>query len=169
MHVRRIVDAHPDRADVAYVASSASEKQKGGGQLELFDQFTARLARLRVSHLRELAPMMYFDVGYWDHAYLVDEAMAELERPLHNVLFPGLELEWPAFAAKRGLDAGSTAFGSKWHNAKCDVQAMWSHIHHCRDVFVTSDENYLGSRRAALIALGAGEILRPAQAVRLLA
>jgi hypothetical protein len=165
--VRKLVDAHP-HADVAYVAISASEKQQGGGQLEFFDQFTARLTRLGLGHLRELAPMMYFDVGYWDHAYLVDQAMMDLEAKIHDVLFPGLELEWPAFAAERGLDAGSTAFGSKWHNAKCDVQALWSHIHHSRAVFVTSDENYLGSKRPALVALGAGEILRPADAAKLL-
>ena len=167
-HVRRIVAAHPLQADVAYVAISASERQKNGGNLELFDEFVARLHRLSIAHLRELPPMMYFDVAFWDHAYLTDEAMGILEQRIHNILFPGFEIDWAAFAAARSLDPNKPSFGTKWHNAKCDVQALWSHIHHGRDVFVTSDRNFLGSKRAELTAIGAKRILRPVDAAALL-
>ena len=47
------------------------------------------------------------DVGYWDHAYFVDDGMTNLETKIHDVLFPNLEIQWPAFATKQGLDPKS--------------------------------------------------------------
>jgi hypothetical protein len=55
-----------------------------------------------------------------------------------------------------------------WRNAKCDVQALWSHIYHKRSCFVTRDENFFKvSKLPALIDLGAGSIMRPAEAAAL--
>jgi hypothetical protein len=55
-----------------------------------------------------------------------------------------------------------------WRNRNCDVQAIWSHIHHKRDVFVTSDCNFhKADKKAALIALGAGRIEHPEGALSL--
>jgi len=46
---------------------------------------------------------------------------------------------------------------------------MWSHIHHKRKVFVTSDRNFhKADKKAALIALGAGRIEDPESALSLL-
>lgn len=98
LHVRRLVEAHPSRADVAYVAISASEKQKSGTQLGNFSLFKKRLVSLGTGDLTELVPMMYLDVCYLDHGYLVGPEMHELERAISAVLFPGVELNWPDYA-----------------------------------------------------------------------
>src|SRR5207245_11565393 len=57
----------------------------------------------------------------------------------------------------------------KWRNAKCDTQALWSHVYHKRDVFVTRDANFLKKTKLpGLAALGAGQILVPRDAAVLL-
>ena len=167
-YVRQLIAAHPDRANVAYVAISASEKQKQGGQLELFGQFTDRLKRLGIAHLHEAMPLLYFDVGYMDHALWAGPDEIDLDRRIHELLFPDLPQDWPDFVKAQGLTEDSRPYGTKWHNAKCDVQALWSHINEGRDVFVTSDTNFLGAKREPLIALGARRILTPREAADLL-
>ena len=50
-----------------------------------------------------------------------------------------------------------------------DVQALWSHINAQRNVFVSSDGNFHKvQNKAALLALGAGKIEYPTEAVALL-
>jgi hypothetical protein len=67
-----------------------------------------------------------------------------------------------------GLDAAAPASDRRWRNAKCDVQAIWSHIHRKRDVFVTSDGNFHSpANKARLITLGANCIERPSNALTL--
>ena len=57
----------------------------------------------------------------------------------------------------------------KWRNAKCDVQAFWSHVHGQRDVFVTSDGNFhAASKRSQLIALAGGQNKTPQSAEAML-
>ena len=46
---------------------------------------------------------------------------------------------------------------------------MWTHIHNRRDVFVSAEDNFYKPEKAsALVALGAGRIERPQQAVALI-
>jgi hypothetical protein len=59
----------------------------------------------------------------------------------------------------------SIGLDSRWRNKKCDVLALWSHLHHQGNVFVTSDTNFhKTSKKPQLIALGAGHILGPTEA-----
>jgi len=54
----------------------------------------------------------------------------------------------------------------KWRNAKCDVLALWRHIHFNGDIFITSDKNFHQQRKKAqLVALGAWNILTPQTAI----
>src|ERR1700730_7089117 len=49
---------------------------------------------------------------------------------------------WQDYCRANGLDPATSPPSReyrKWRNCKCDVQAIWSHIHGKRDVFVTSD------------------------------
>ena len=56
-----------------------------------------------------------------------------------------------------------------WRKFKCDVQSMWAHIHNKRDAFVSAEDNfYKPDKTSALVALGAGHIKRPQQAVALI-
>jgi len=67
------------------------------------------------------------------------------------------------------VDSNSLDAGYKWKNAKCDVQALWSHIQYCREIFVTSDKNFhLQSKKISLIKLFNGKIETPESAVKLL-
>jgi len=164
--IRALADAHArGEASVAVVAISASEKQKNGKRLTNFDQFRARLNALALGHLEILRPMLYFDVGFWDWAYMVEAEAEILERKIHDVLFPNVEFQWTDFCSARGWNPDAQPVDDKWRNAKCDVQALWSHIHHGRNVFVTSDAKFHAvTKLPTLISLGAGQILSPQDA-----
>jgi len=164
--IRALADAHArGEASVAVVAISASEKQKNGKRLTNFDQFRARLDALALGHLEILRPMLYFDVGFWDWAYMIEAEAEILERKIHAVLFPNVEFQWTDFCSARGWNPDAQLVDDKWRNPKCDVQALWSHIHHGRNVFVTSDAKFHAvTKLPTLISLGAGQILSPQDA-----
>lgn len=167
--VRKLSAAHATgTARVAVVAISASERQREGGRLHSFFTFEERLARLDLAHLELLFPMAYLDVAYLDRCVLADDAMLDLERRIHEVLFPTIEFAWTDYCHARGLKPDELPADHKWINAKCDVQALWSHIHYGREVFVTSDANFHSTgNRPKLIALGANSIARPDDAAGL--
>ena len=168
--IRALSDAHA-RGDVgvAVVAISASEKQKTGERLTNFEQFRARLETLALGHLEILKPMLYLDVGFWDWAYWAGPEMVALERKIHDVLFPNVEFLWTDFCGARRWNPNAHPINDKWRNAKCDVQALWSHIHRGRNIFVTGDATFHAVKKLpALISLGAGQIVRPQSAVAML-
>jgi hypothetical protein len=166
--IRALVDAHEQgNANVAIVAISASERQKGQQQLRNFAEFRHRLTTLGLENLEILRPIFYWDIGFLDWCFWADdEVMLTLERRIHEVLFPTSPFLWPDFCAANGLDPEASPLNSKWRNRKCDVLALWSHIHDARDVFVTDDGDFR-TKRPALIALGAGRIERAEAAVTL--
>lgn len=168
--IRALADAHTaGTAHVALVAISASERQRDGGLLETFTQFQDRLSALGLGHLELLMPMFYLDVAYWDWAMWAEDDMEVLERKIHEVLFQGIEFLWADYCAVRGLSLNDTAMAHSWRNAKCDVQALWSHIHHRREVFVTADKNFHAkTKKPALVSLGANYIETPESALALL-
>jgi hypothetical protein len=167
--VRALADAHEaGTVAVAVVAISASEKQQGGGYIQNIAEFRARLRTLGLGHLDILPPIMYWDVTFWDYSLWSDAAMQAIEQQVHEVLFPNVEFLWEDYCRANGLDSASTPAG-KWRNCKCDVLAIWSHIHGNRDVFVTSDGNFHSSaKKEAVISLGAKYIEYPDDAVSLL-
>jgi hypothetical protein len=149
---------------------SASERQQGGLYIQNFTDFRDRLASLGLGHLNVILPMFYFDISFWDHCLFSDDAMKNLECTIHSILFPTVEFLWADYCRANGLDPPPNPPTGRWRNCKCDVQAMWSHIHHRRDVFVTSDENFhKANKKAALLNLWAGHIERPEDALSLLA
>jgi hypothetical protein len=95
--------------------------------------------------------------------------MEDLERQIHEVLFSNIEFRWLDFCSIRGWDPNAQPLDAKWRNAKCDVQALWSHIHHRRDVFVTRDRIFHAvTKMPTLVALGAGQIVYPQVAAGML-
>jgi hypothetical protein len=165
--VRMLADAHAaGTADVAVIAMSASENQKDGQLLRNFAEFQGYLATLHLAHLNIIDPMMRWDLFFWDHAFWGDDdAMLDLERQIDSILFPN-EQSWEDHCRDKGIDPESNPTG-KWRNHRCDVQAIWSHMHSQRQVFVTSDRNF-HRKKAGLIGLGAGRIEYPDDARSLL-
>ncbi|CAH1091423.1 conserved hypothetical protein [Candidatus Nitrotoga sp. 1052] len=169
--VRALADAHrTGRAHVAVCAIMASEKQRSGGHLESFDQFTDRLVRLGLDHLVLTLPMMYWDISFWNRCADGDEdEMENLERRIHEILFPGLEFLYKDHCLANGIDPEAIPPDRKWRNPKCDIQAFWSHAHARRNVFVSSDGNFHAqTKRTRLIALAGGHIETPQSALSLL-
>jgi hypothetical protein len=146
---------------------SASERQKDGNRTHNFSEFESRLAALGLSHLNIVLPMMYWDITFWDRGLLSDNAMVDLERQIHLILFPNVQFLWQDYCRDNGIDPPPNSPEGKWRNCKCDVQAIWSHIYAKRNVFVTSDRNF-HNKKADLFALGADQIEYPDSAVRLL-
>ncbi len=165
--IRQLADAHAQRrAHVAVVAMSASERQRNGAHLGNFQAFRDRLAALGFGHLEILKPISYWDVTFWDWSLWSAPEMEVLEQQIHDILFPTIEFRWIDFCSVRGWDPKVQTLDAKWRNAKCDVQALWSHVFNKRDVFVTSDANFhAATKKAALLAVGAGRIQLPNAAV----
>lgn len=168
--IRDLAEAHAaGKAHVAVVAISASEKPKDGIQPKNFSMFQDRLATIGLSHLEILRPMMYFDVTFFDWCLWSDKKMQLLEKKIHDVLFSNLDFVWADCEKKLAPSEDANDMFIKWRNAKCDVQAIWSHINYGRDIFVTSDGNFhAATKRPALVALGAGRIETPDSAITLI-
>jgi hypothetical protein len=164
--ILRLVELHRrGLADVAVVAMMASENPRSNTHVGSFDDFLLRLERSGLSRLRIILPLAYWGVSFWGQALWSDADGAALERNLHAILFPTLQFDYRDYCAANGLDAGQPRSNNrrdKWLNAKCDVQTIWSHIHHRRDVFVADDGRFhRATKKPALLALGAGEIVKP--------
>ena len=142
--------------DLGVVAISASENQKGGYVSKTFKDFENKLSNAGLQGVEILSPMLYWGVGYWDHALWVDESMKALENKIHEVLFPGTPIESPV---------GDERTIMKWRNNKCDVQLVWALIHHKWEILVTNDGNF--HRKAKqLLPLGVKNVLSPCEAAK---
>jgi hypothetical protein len=168
--IRDLVAAHHEgTADIAIPSIAGSELQKDGTYLPNFDLFLARLAAVGLSGLPLVQPIAYWNISFYGHGYWADEAMVDLERRIHSVLHPEIEFAYGDFCRARGFDLKPDRPHRLWRNAKCDTQALWSHIYHKRHCFVTRDRNFLKETKLpALTALGAGRILVPKDAVLLI-
>jgi hypothetical protein len=167
--LRELVSAHSNgTADVALVAISASERQRHK-PLESFDEFSERIDKLDLGSMEKLKPMFYWDVTFWDFSFEPDDDWKHAETEIHHILFSRVEFLWPDYCAKRCIPVDDVHSDLKWKNAKCDVQAYWSHVYAARTVFVTSDGNFhKKSKSAALTKRFGGHVATPAQALQLL-
>jgi len=162
--IKALVDMHPTQIILCIPAVAASENQQGGRLHTNFAQFQQFLAEIGCERCELLNPMAYWDISYWDHAILADGEMTSIERKIHGVLFPNIPFEWPEYCKRFGLNSGNGSIDRKWRRAKCDVQAVWCHIYYGGDIFVTQDNNsHKATKKAGLLALGAGEILKPSE------
>lgn len=140
--VMALIAAHTEgRVEVALVCSGAHERQKDGGYLESFSLFTARLQALGFPELPVLPAIMYFDISFWGHALLANEAMKAREELIFRAMFPNIDPHWPSYATSKRVDLNDndSRHFQKWKNRLCDVQAFWAHDYAKRDIFVTRD------------------------------
>jgi hypothetical protein len=165
--IRMLAEAHiVGKANVAVVALSAAEKRQFGSYFDDFDAFRDHLAAVDLARLEVLKPMACFDISFLDWCIESDDVTSALEKKIHDILFPQTEFDWQDYADAHDLDPDSLSPYGDWRRHKCAVLEMWSHIHNKRDVFVTADDEFHKPAKAsALVALGAGRIERPQQAV----
>ncbi|WP_156414957.1 hypothetical protein [Phaeobacter sp. CECT 5382] len=141
-NVQSLISAHrAGKAEVAFVAVSASERQPGDRYLDSFREFEARLKELDIDDIPLLLGMAYIDISYLDHAVFADEE-CDLEERIHNVLFPSVAFSYSDFKRLAPEATGDILTDKKWRNRWCDRQMMWAHVSNSRDVFVTSDNNF---------------------------
>jgi len=149
-----------DKVRLGVAAISGAEKQLGGRYLDNFLEFKNLLKILHLEDADILKPIAEADLAFADFCVVPDEDMVELERRIHQVLFPMVEFDYQAYRARRNLAPDS--LDTSWRNHRCDVLAMWCHIQYKRDIFVTRDRNFhKQSKKSQLVHLGAKEILAP--------
>jgi hypothetical protein len=164
----RLVRLHREgRIRINVPAIIASEQPHGGGEKWApFSRFQERLANVGLADAEIVMPMCYWGISYLDHCWSVTDPFIEQERRIHEVLFPGVLFDYPAYCAARDLASEPTARDPKWVNRKCDVQVLWSHLHAECDVLLTSDEKFhQATKKVRLLDMGAGKISRPEEFV----
>jgi len=163
--LRRIVDlVRGGKIAIQIPAIAASERQPGGGQLDDFGRFRERISRAGLESAVLLRPLGYVGLSYVGWALTIGPDLEQEERHIHNILFPKIAFRATDHCTREDADGRK-----RWRNAKCDVQAVWCHIHHGGDIFVTRDQNFLKqSKKSALEKLGAGIIANPEEAVNLI-
>ncbi len=159
--------ARTGKHTICIPASAGAERLPDGSTAESFSIYHARLERLGLAGAEILFPQMRLGMGFVGYGVVSGRELEALEKRIRQILFPTIS---DSFRDHVDQAAGGRTAAGRWHNATLDVDAMWCHIHYGCDVFVTSDGNFLkDSKRSALIALGAKEIVRPDQAAQMAA
>jgi hypothetical protein len=166
----KLVELNIERKiDLRITAASASEQKPDDTSASNFSEFKDRLARIGLSSLEILPTLLYVGVSYIGYCLVGGGKLSELEESIQQILFPQVELGFSDYCKKRGLALDDQKAWRRWVNRKCDVLGMFSHIWHNGDLFVTRDSNFHKEKnKLALIRLGAGNILTPQNAVRLI-
>jgi hypothetical protein len=143
VHIRALLAARAKgEADLALVASSASERQQGGTYLASIAVFEERRNALGFDGLPLLPSIGRSDVSFFGHSVWGSKEGSAREAAIYSVLFPNSPVEWAEYATARGADVTDliSPAGMRWRNQMLDAQALWAHDHAGRDVFVTSDQ-----------------------------
>ncbi|MBN9031202.1 MAG: hypothetical protein J0I23_15480, partial [Rhizobiales bacterium] len=78
--VLSLIDAQrQEAADLAMVASSAAERQIGGGALENIEEFRKRMETLGFGGIELLKPIAVWNLSYWDFAIYPSDEAADLQ------------------------------------------------------------------------------------------
>jgi hypothetical protein len=142
--------------EACVVEIGASEMRQRGIRPDRYDLFEELLCEAGLESAPRLAPMMIWDVTFWDHGLWCDDEMERLSKQIEAILF----------GESTPIDVANLADDSPeamaWLNRLCDIQSMWCHLHNKNDVFVTSDRNFhKATKRPRLLELGARQIARP--------
>ncbi len=147
--------------EIQLPAISASESP-ATGQASGIHALADRLRKVGLTRCRLLPTIGYWGVTFWDHTVWATKGSLKLEERIHKILFPAIECEYRDFCKAYSGPDPKGEIHKRWLNAKCDVAAMWCHIKHKGDIFVTSDKNfYKVTHKTALLALGAKAIRTP--------
>lgn len=169
-HIDALIGAHrAGTADVAVIAVSASERQPGDYYLPTYRHFMERLERLGIADLPQIKGTGYIGISYIDHCLWSGDLALDLERRIHDCLFPRIEFSAADFRSAKGLRQiePTDRQMKKWRNAWCDRQMILASILAGRDVFVTSDSDFDPLRDSTTFP--ELRVCRPEEAARLIA
>lgn len=169
--IRALAAAHEaGKADVALVALSiAASRHTGAPLIKDLSEFGEALERHGLLRIGILPPMAYFDIAFPKLGVLPTEELEDIEHEIHSILYPSIQYAWRDYRKTHQIEEKVPPKESPWRAAKCDVQMMLAHIEAGRDVFVTSSEIiHRDLKKRQLIALGAGNIAFPAEAVAMI-
>jgi len=169
-HVESLIKSYETgKIKLRVVAISASEKKRDGTYASNFSEFKNRIAAIGLGRAEILKPLGYLGITYYDWCVSArdeNDPMMNLERKIHETLFPEIQFSYKEFCQKNGVGINSVPIDPRWRNPKCDVLSLWSDIYYGSGIFVTRDTNFHEPmKKCSLIALGAGEILEPKDAV----
>lgn len=142
LELRRLAEA--GAVELSIPASAASERRGSDKpRITNFGQFQRWVGELGFRNVDFLAPILYLDFSFLNYAVLAGGPGSVLEQRLHDAIAPNLPYQGPAVH-----QAG------RWRNAKCDVQAVWCHVHYGTDALCTRDAKLI-SRSKRLARFGA--------------
>lgn len=164
--LRILVDANNQGRCRIYVPAISASERTRDSRGPNYHRFRSLVESLGITNVEEVLPMAYLNMAFVGHCLIGGNELVAHERKIHEVLFPRIEFQHEDYRSKADDNAQDKG---KWENAKCDVQALSSHINAGNDVFVTEDQNFLKqSKKQRLVDLGAKGICTPAEAVALL-
>lgn len=170
--IKELIRMHCEREiDLRVAAISASELKPKSDRTDQsnFNEFKQRIASIGLSDVKILPTLGRWNLSSWDHFVWGGRWLYELEKEIQAIMFPGYAVEYRDFCKKHGYDKEDKDAWRKWVNKKCDVLALWSHIWYSGDIFVTRDSDFhKATIKPKLTELGAGKILTPAKAVKML-
>ncbi|UOA32203.1 hypothetical protein DSM110093_01988 [Sulfitobacter sp. DSM 110093] len=166
--VKEIISAHQaGTISVSVVAVSASERQPGDRTMANYEEFVERLNAVGLGELEQLNGIMTYGFSFFGKGYYGGtEEMIELDRRIHNTLFPRIDYGLNDFISRQPVrtEEEEKKLHWKWRNAFCDRQMYWAHAHHERDIFVSGDKNF--SELRGMDFYPHGRILTPEMAAR---
>ncbi len=133
-----------ERITIAIPAIGASERMEGGTYASTFSEFKERVQKHSERPFEILKSPAYRGITYYDWCI---RTTSDLEKKLHDILFPNRKFEWAEQAEAYNIDpneARNNQHGEykKWVNCKCDTLGLWCHIYYDGDIFVTRDGNF---------------------------
>ena len=157
---------HSTRLELALVASSASERMKGGEFPKHYSQFRARADRAGFEQVEVLLALGRIGIGFIDYCLIASKAALAREKKIFATLFPTHSY---VFQKPEDLsdEQNIKKKRARWVNQMLDTQAFWAHENAARDVFVTSDRNF----RRKLVghpSFTKAKVLTPKEALELL-
>jgi hypothetical protein len=126
-----------------------------GANIQLFvpqndRQFEDRLKALGMNDLPSVFPTGRNEMSFWGAAVCGDDR-DDLVEKIHKIVHSTVD---------------TLFLNSRSRTALCDAEGLAAHIRSAHDIFVTSDQHFRkATRRQALIALGAKNILTPEEAL----
>lgn len=168
--LRQLVAFHNvGKISLRVTAISIAERERKGAPPQYIEEFKQRIEAIGLGTIEIFPTLAYLGLAIVGWCYPAGEETAVFERKIHEILFPTTEFSYTDYCKRLGIDPTEDEVDRKWRNRKCDVLTMWGHIRFEGDIFITSDRNFhRESRKPKLIALGAGQILTPQEAVAFL-
>ena len=131
-------------------AIPAAPHLSGKAVPENYGQFEDRLKALGIHDLPSVLPTGRNEMSFWGAAVCGDDR-DDLVETIHKIVHSTVD---------------TLFLKSRSRTVLCDAEGLAAHIRSGHDIFVTSDQHFRkATRRQALIALGAKNILTPEEAL----